>query len=88
MNATRAGASLLVLLLLSSMAAAQEEPVEAGAAPPPPEAAAEAAAEPAARRFRIGGEVKAHFRSSSAEEVQLRFPFPPSFIPPGQTAAF
>jgi hypothetical protein len=86
MNATsRAGAPLLALLLLTGAAAAQEEPVEAGAAPPPP---AEPDAAPSARRFRIGGEVKAHFRSSSAEEVQLRFPFPPSFIPPGQTAVF
>ena len=81
MNATRAGASLLALLLLASVAAAQEEPVEAGAAPPPPERGA--AAEPTARRFRIGGEVKAHFRSSSEESVALRFPFPPELHPAG-----
>ena len=89
MNATtRAGAPLLalpLLLLLGGAAAAQEEPVEAGATPPPAAAQDEA---PPSRRFRIGGEVKAHFRSSSAEEVELRFPFPPSFIPPGQTAVF
>lgn len=86
MNATcRAGASLLVLLLLSSAATAQEEPVEAGAAPPT--AAADEPA-PAERRFRLGGEVKAHFRSSSEESVVLGFPFPPSFIPPGQTQVF
>jgi hypothetical protein len=85
MNATRAGASLLALLLLSSVAAAQEEPVEAGAAPPPAGAAEDA---PAPKRFRIGGEVKTHFRSSSEESVALRFPFPPSFIPPGETQVF
>jgi hypothetical protein len=85
MTATsRTAASLLALLLLASVTGAQEEPVDAGAVPPPPEETAE----PTAKRFRIGGEVKAHFRSSSAEEVQLRFPFPPSFIPPGQTAVF
>jgi hypothetical protein len=85
MNAnTRAGASLLAFLLLASVAGAQEEPVEAGAAAPPP-AAADA---PAPRRFKLGGEVKTHFRSSSEESVVLGFPFPPSFIPPGQTQVF
>ena len=86
MNATtRAGAPLLALLLLTGAAAAQEEPVEAGAAPPPAAPAEEA---PATRRFHIGGEVKAHFRSSAEESVALAFPFPPSFIPPGQTQVF
>jgi hypothetical protein len=81
---TRTGLPFLALLLLAGAAAAQEEPVEAGAAPPPP---AEDPA-PSERGFRIGGEVKAHFRSSSEESVALAFPFPPSFIPPGQTQVF
>jgi hypothetical protein len=86
MNATlRAGAPLLALLLTVGTAAAQEVPVEAGAAPP---AAATEEAAPPAGGFRIGGEVKAHFRSSSEESVALAFPFPPSFIPPGQTQVF
>lgn len=85
MNATT-GASLLAVLLLAASAAAQEEPVEAGAQPPPPAAAEEAPA--GGRRFRVGGEVKTHFRSSSEESVALGFPFPPSFIPPGQTQVF
>ena len=43
---------------------------------------------PSQKRFRIGGEVKVHFRDSQAEELRLNFPFPPDFIPPGQAAVF
>lgn len=77
-----AGCVLLTTVLLPLRADAQDVTV-AGEAEPP-------AAEPAPehKRFRIGGEVKAHFRSSEAEELRLNFPFPPSFIPPGQEAVF
>jgi hypothetical protein len=76
-----AGCALLGLALLALPARAQE--VVAGEEETP---AAEP--EPAHKRFRIGGEVKAHFRDSQPEELRLNFPFPPSFIPPGQTAVF
>src|SRR5262245_53853027 len=40
------------------------------------------------KKIRWGGEIKAGFRSSTAEEFKLDFPFPPSFLAPGQTAVF
>jgi len=43
---------------------------------------------PAPRRFRLGGELKAHFRHSQFEEVKDNFPFPDFFLPPGQTEVF
>jgi hypothetical protein len=79
--ASIAAGALLAFALLAPRAPAQE--VVAGEEPAP---AAEP--EPSSRRFRIGGEVKAHFRDSQPEELRLNFPFPPSFIPPGQTAVF
>jgi hypothetical protein len=66
-----------LLALLATPALAQT--------PPPPEA--DAAEEPA-RPFRLGGEAKLHFRDSAAVQVKDNFPFPPSFIPPGQTEVF
>lgn len=71
---------LLGLLLLPSAATAQE--AVAGESTPPAEE------EPEPRRWRIGGEIKAHFRHSKAESFPLSFPFPPSFLPPGQTTVF
>jgi hypothetical protein len=71
---------LSALALLPPAVRAQE--VVAGETPP---AVAE---EPQPRRWRIGGEIKTHFRSSKAEEFPLSFPFPPSFLPPGQTTVF
>jgi hypothetical protein len=49
-----------------------------------------AAEEPAeeSRPFRLGGEAKLHYRDSVAIEVRNAFPFPPDFIPPGQTEVF
>jgi hypothetical protein len=38
--------------------------------------------------FRLGGEIKLHFRHSKDVAAVNRFPFPPSFIPPGQTQVF
>lgn len=38
--------------------------------------------------FRIGGEIKFNIRDSAAAEVQVQTPFPPEFIPKGQTAVF
>lgn len=43
---------------------------------------------PAPREFRIGGELKTHFRHSKFLERRINFPFPPSFLPPGQAANF
>jgi hypothetical protein len=50
---------------------------------PPQPAAPEAAPAP---RFRLGGEFKLAFRNSKLVETPVFFPFPPSFIPVGQTA--
>jgi hypothetical protein len=45
--------------------------------------------EPAApARFRLRAEVKTHFRSSREVSFLDPFPFPPSFLPPGQTQFF
>jgi hypothetical protein len=77
-----APSSLLALALLAGPSLAQEE-VVAGEEQPPV-----AQEEPSHKRFRIGGEVKVHFRHSQEEELRLNFPFPPNFIPPGETAVF
>jgi hypothetical protein len=76
-----AACALLALAPLAPRAGAQE--VVAGE-----DQAPVAEPEPSPRRFRIGGEVKVHFRDSQPEELRLNFPFPPSFIPPGQTEVF
>jgi hypothetical protein len=44
--------------------------------------------EPAPKRFRLQVEVKTHFRSSRDVSFLDPFPFPPSFLPPGQTHVF
>ncbi|HEY7411583.1 MAG TPA: hypothetical protein VII13_12605 [Vicinamibacteria bacterium] len=81
--------------LLAVPAAGQELPAPAGQELPPPAGEEEAATAgdeagpaPASRPFRLGGEFKAHFRNSRAVEVLHPFPFPPSFIPVGETAVF
>ena len=63
-------------LLVPAFAMAQEP------APPDPSAS------PAPKRFRLGAELKAHFRHSAFEEVKDQFPFPDFFLPPGQTEVF
>jgi hypothetical protein len=40
------------------------------------------------RRFRLQVEIKANVRTSKGIEVQSKFPFPPEFIPEGETAVF
>jgi hypothetical protein len=62
----------LVAFLLGARALAQE---------PNPVVAPE-------KPFRFSGEVKSGYRWSKAEESRVFFPFPPSFVPPGQTAVF
>ncbi|HXB56020.1 MAG TPA: hypothetical protein VN461_14645 [Vicinamibacteria bacterium] len=69
---------LLAALLPARVLSGQEQP----AATPSPEPT------PAPKRFRIGGELKANFRHSASEEVLVHFPFPPSFLAPGQTQVF
>jgi hypothetical protein len=44
--------------------------------------------EPEDRLFEFHGEFKAHYRWSEDTQFPLRFPFPPDFIPPGQTSIF
>ena len=74
----RESAPMRTALLIGLLAA----PAFAQTAPPPEEA------EEPARPFRLGGEAKLNFRNSAAVEVKDNFPFPPSFIPPGQTEVF
>lgn len=40
------------------------------------------------RRFRLGVELKGNLRHSTFEQTRPGFPFPPDFIPPGETAVF
>ena len=51
--------------------------------PPPP---SPPASEGSRTSFHIGGEIKLAFRDSRFVETPLFFPFPPSFIPAGETA--
>jgi hypothetical protein len=52
-------------------------------------AAAPAGAQPQEpTEFRLSGELKAGYRWSKAEQSSVFFPFPPSFLPPGQTQVF
>jgi hypothetical protein len=67
---------ILACLFLPVGALAQE-----GASPSP-------SPSPAPKKFRLGGELKAHFRHSAFEEVRDQFPFPDFFLPPGQTEVF
>src|SRR5438128_3083561 len=39
-------------------------------------------------RFRTRFELRGNYRSSNEEKVQLRFPFPPDFLPVGQKFGF
>jgi len=54
---------------------------------PAPEAP-EAAAEPSKPRLEWGLEAKANFRRSEENRFPVPFPFPPSFLPVGQTRGF
>jgi hypothetical protein len=54
----------------------------------PPQPSPEAKPSPAPKRFRLGGELKANVRHSSFVKVIDNFPFPPSFLAPGQTSVF
>ena len=38
--------------------------------------------------YRARGELRVNFRDSESERFRLRFPFPPSFLAPGETAGF
>lgn len=66
--------------------AAQQIPPETGVEPEKREASAQAAPEEGPR-FRLGGEIKTHYRSSKSLEITSRFPFPPSFRPGGDPTA-
>ena len=70
--------ALFIFLLASSPLFAQdqneEEPVEQ--------------VEPEQPLFEFHGEFKAHYRWSEDSQFPVRFPFPPEFIPRGQTAVF
>jgi hypothetical protein len=73
----RTAAFLLPLLLAAVSGAALDAP------PAPDDAAA-----PTPKKFHLGGEIKFHFRNSASQTFLDSFPFPPSFIPPGQTQVF
>jgi hypothetical protein len=53
-----------------------------------PAAAQDAEPAPTAPDFRLGGEFKAGYRWSKAEQSSVFFPFPANFLPPGQTQVF
>src|SRR5687768_7865167 len=63
------------LVLLAAVLAASAGAQEPGPVPTP---------EPERPGFRFGGELKAGLRWSKAEQSQVFFPFPASFVPPGQ----
>ncbi|MCI0414800.1 hypothetical protein L0222_18645 [bacterium] len=50
--------------------------------------AQEATQEPEQKLFEFHGEFKAHYRWSEDSRFPLQFPFPPEFIPRGQTSVF
>jgi hypothetical protein len=66
----------LLFVLLATSVAAQESPQPES---PPQEFR---------RKIRWGGEIKAGFRNSADAESVDTFPFPPSFLAPGQTTVF
>ena len=47
-----------------------------------------APAPPKEERFRLRFEIRSHFRHSQDEQVRVRFPFPPDFIPAGQDGVY
>src|SRR5919106_2550145 len=49
---------------------------------------AQEALEPEQKLFEFHGEFKAHYRWSEDSRFPVQFPFPPDFIPRGQTAIF
>jgi hypothetical protein len=63
---------------------AQEAPEE----PLPAESAPSIESVPSPQKFRFGVEVKFNYRDSKFVEVRNNFPFPESFIPPGQDGVF
>lgn len=71
---------VLACALLPAALLAQEPPAPAPVPEPSPS--------PAPKRFRLGGELKAHFRHSAFVEVKDQFPFPDFFLPPGQAEVF
>jgi len=70
-------AVLCTVLFVGGVAAAEDSAPEPAATP-----------SPQPRRFRLGGELKVHFRHTAAEETQVFFPFPPSFLALDQTTVF
>ena len=72
----------VVVLALSCLPTWGQEPSATPAGEP------QADARPRKREFHLGGEVKAHFRHSSFAENLVEFPFPASFLPPGETKVF
>ena len=70
-------ATVLVAVGLAMPIAAQEQA-------PTPEPSPRLAPAP----FSLGGEIRFHFRDSAAVSVLDQFPFPPSFLPPGETQVF
>lgn len=77
---------LALLLYLGASPAWSQAPVE----PPSPEDQDAGLSEsaPLERAFRIGGEFKLAFRDSVFVETPVFFPFPPAFIPAGESGIF
>ena len=68
----RWGCAVLIMLCLGVPLAAQEEEEEPSLKP----------------KLEFGLEAKAHYRDSDLNRFPVPFPFPPTFLPPGQTQGF
>ncbi|HET9229531.1 MAG TPA: hypothetical protein VFR31_22815, partial [Thermoanaerobaculia bacterium] len=68
----RWGCAVLMMLCVGVPLAAQEEEEEPSLKP----------------KLEFGLEAKAHYRDSDLNRFPVPFPFPPTFLPPGQTQGF
>jgi hypothetical protein len=73
----RTGLAILVFLTAAGLAYPQDQDADSMADP-----------EEEAVRFKVSGELKAHFRWSAEDFFPVGFPFPPTFIPIGRDRVF
>src|SRR6266545_5914855 len=80
-------ALIALLAVLAPAVVARAQPAQQTASAGSASVSASASA-PEQKPFRIGGEIKFNFRDSADAEALVSFPFPPNFLPPGQTQVF